>query len=341
VGPVSWRRRHSTVVGGLAGVTGNGAALAVAVDGDGHVDLRCGPAPEGGAVLGVERGGDRFRYGPREHSDVEICSGGERSPGWPAGGRGGRSRRRGRTRRAALSPGAAPPSPRRPLARPPASRRAGRRGTRVARSGASPEPGRRRRARLPAGPQGRRGRAQRRCLTMSEAQSSDRGPGVDERAEHRSQPERLVVGVGVDGEHRAGPGERSNGADGRPVTVSRGHRTRRGRGCPGPPRDAVLDVELAGDGVLVVGDWGRSARRDGSPFVAHVGGGRDCSRGQRPGRRATQAQPRTTGPAVGREVGNDRQRAPHVVGHVVGEKPRPGSVDISPQRVRAHSCICP
>jgi hypothetical protein len=62
-------------------VTGNGAALAVAVDGDGHVDLRCGPAPEGGAVLGVERGGDRFRYGPREHSDVEIGSGGERSPG--------------------------------------------------------------------------------------------------------------------------------------------------------------------------------------------------------------------------------------------------------------------
>jgi hypothetical protein len=214
-------------------------------------------------------------------------------------------------------------------------------GTRVARNGASREPGRRWRARLPAGPQGRRGRAQRRCLTMSEAQSSDRGPGVDKRAEHRSQPERLVVGVGVDGEHRAGPGERSNGADGRPVTVSRGHRTRRGRGCPGPPRDAVLDVELAGDGVLVVGDWGRSARRDGSPFVAHVGGGRDCSRGQRPGRRATQAQPRTTGPAVGREVGNDRQRAPHVVGHVVGEKPRPGSVDISPQRVRAHSCICP
>jgi hypothetical protein len=34
-----------------------------------------------GPCSALSVGGDRFRYGPREHSDVEIGSGGERSPG--------------------------------------------------------------------------------------------------------------------------------------------------------------------------------------------------------------------------------------------------------------------
>jgi hypothetical protein len=51
-----------------------------------------------------------------------------------------------------------------------------------------------------------RAAAQGRCLAPGEAQAPDRGPGVDERAEDRPEPERFVVGVGVDGERRAGPG---------------------------------------------------------------------------------------------------------------------------------------
>jgi hypothetical protein len=66
---------HGTV-GGLAAVAGNGAAPAVAVDGDGQVDLDPAAAPELGAELGIERGGDRFPPGPGEHPDVDVgCSG--------------------------------------------------------------------------------------------------------------------------------------------------------------------------------------------------------------------------------------------------------------------------
>jgi hypothetical protein len=55
--------------------------LAVAVDGDGEVDLGGEAAPEVGAELGVERRGDGFRHRPGEHADVEVGCGGDRGAG--------------------------------------------------------------------------------------------------------------------------------------------------------------------------------------------------------------------------------------------------------------------
>ena len=69
------------VVGGLAAVAGDGPPLAIAVHGDREVDLDGAAAPEVGAELGVERGGDGFADRPGEDAEIEVVGGGERGAG--------------------------------------------------------------------------------------------------------------------------------------------------------------------------------------------------------------------------------------------------------------------